>query len=69
MHFFCKPKNKPLSDWIRDNHLFVDAYYAAYRDERLKVEIEQLELKYIRHHLIDQVGEDEADRIMSERGF
>ena len=69
MHYFALPKNKALKGWIMDNQVFMDAYHAAARDRTLKAEIERLEIKYIRQHLVDLVGEDEADRIIQERGF
>lgn len=68
MHFFVK-KISCISDWIRDNNNFMDAYNAANRDPALKAEISQLERKYIRQHLTELVGEDEADRIMFEKGY
>lgn len=62
-------RRKTIDEWIRDNKLFLDAYHAADRDEQLKAEIHELELKYIRQHLAEIAGEDEAERIMTERGY
>ena len=66
---FYDHSSESMKKWINENRLFVDAYYAANRDEHLKAEIEILERKYIRKHLIEAVGKEDADRIMSERGY
>ena len=68
MHFFGH-RIESAADWIRNNNNFIDAYNAANRDPALKAEIYQLEKKYIRQHLVELVGEDDADRIMSEKGY
>lgn len=68
MHFF-KYRVGSVADWIRDNNNFMEAYKAAGRDPALKAEIMQLEKKYIRQHLVELVGEDDADRIMFEKGY
>lgn len=69
MHWLAMPPVRSVADYLKDNRLFIDAWNAAKRDEELKAEIEQLERKYVRQHLIEMVGEDEADRILSERGY
>lgn len=69
MHYYTGLTTTSMRDWLHDNRLFLDAYYAANRDEALKAEIRQLEVKYIRMHLVELVGEDNANRIMSERGY
>ena len=68
MHFY-KAGGKNLVGWMEDNRLFMDAYYAADRDPDLKTEIAELEQRYIWKHLAEIVGEDNACRIMKERGF
>lgn len=60
---------RTVSAWVRDNQMFMDAYYAANRDAQLKADIEKLEASYIRKHLSELVGATEAERIMSERGY
>ena len=68
--FHCSnTKGRSIADVLKDNQLFIDAYNAAKRDKELAAETEQLEKKYVRQHLIEMVGEDEADRILSERGY
>lgn len=69
MRWFTMPPVRSVADYLKDNRLFVDAWNAAKRDEELKAEIEQLERKYARQHLVEMVGEDEADRILSERDY
>ena len=69
MRWFTMPPARSVADYLKDNRLFIDAWNAAKRDEELKAEIEQLERKYVRQHLVEMVGEDEADRILSERGY
>lgn len=69
MRWFTMPPARSVTDYLKDNRLFIDAWNAAKRDEELKAEIEQLERKYVRQHLVEMVGEDDADRILSERGY
>lgn len=69
MHYYTGLTANNVRNWIKDNQMFMDAYHAAERDKELKAEVKQLEKKYIRQHLIELVGEDEADRIMTEKGF
>lgn len=68
--FHCSnTRNRSIADILKDNQLFIDACNAAKRDKELAAETEQLEKRYVRQHLIEMVGEDEADRILSERGY
>lgn len=69
MRFPIMAKTKSFAEFLKENQLFIDAWNAAKRDPTLKAECEQLERKYVRQHLVELVGEDDADRIMSERGY
>lgn len=69
MHYYTGFTTTSTRNWLHDNRMFLDAYYAANRDEALKAEVHQLEVKYIRMHLAELVGEKDADRILNERGF
>lgn len=57
------------NQWVEDNKTFMDAYYAASRDPKLREEVSQLEINYIYKHLVELVGAPEAERILKERGY
>ncbi len=69
MHLCRRPVYRSVSEWLRDTQILHKAYRDTKEDSRLDAEIRKLEYKYLKTHLIDNVGEDEAERILYEHGF
>ena len=69
MHIFHKPPYRSASEWFHDTQLLHEAYSEMRADRLLDAEIDQLEFKYLKKHLIGLVGEDDAERILREHGL
>lgn len=67
MRFYSAGKS--YTAWLEDNRLFMDAYHATERDPAFKNEIKNLEVKYIKKHLVELAGEENAERILAENGL
>ena len=62
-------KSSNVKQWIHDNELLIDAAHAVNRDETFHAEVKQLEKKYLKKHLAEIAGDEQAERIIAERGL
>ena len=64
-----RPAYRGINEWMRDKQTIRKAYKKMRDDMQLDAEIRRLEYEYFKKYLIDDAGEDEADRILYEHGF
>lgn len=69
MHLYHRPVYRSVNEWIKSAQALHNAYKEMKNDIQLDAEIKRLEYKYLKRHLIDDVGEDDAERILYEHGF
>lgn len=69
MHICHRPVYRSVGEWLHDTQLLHSAYREMKNDVQLEAEINRLEYKYLKQHLIGMVGEDDAERILHEHGF
>jgi len=69
MHMCHKPAYRSVNEWLKDTQTLHSAYREMKNDVELEAEVRRLEFEYMKRHLINNVGDDEAERILYEHGF